>query len=228
MSRQTRSPRGNIARAALKGVAIVVGCVVVLVIGLFLLSSWAPSWWRDSSALAAEPESDRRARDLEQNLAAAVSRVRPDGEAWAIRIQDADINAWLAIRLPAWTSHDPTLAWPIPGASAQVRFEAGHAIVGLALEGRVWTGAFGLFVEPERIRIEPGSGAVGRMPVPAGAAMVAKLLEGEGATTLSLPRAYALGDGRTLELRRIDIVEGAIELEFATRHATAAATSAPR
>ena len=30
MSRQTRSPRGNIARAALKGVAIVVGCVVVL------------------------------------------------------------------------------------------------------------------------------------------------------------------------------------------------------
>ncbi len=205
------------ARAAFKGLLIVIGAVVALGIVSFLLSSWAPSWWIEPAALVADPDNDRRGRELEQNLAAEISKVRPPGEAWAIRIHDRDINAWIATRLPAWTAHDSTLAWPIPGSAVQVRFEPGGIVVGIGMQGRVWSGAFAPTVEPGMIRITPGGGAVGRVPIPEGAAMVAQLMEGDAAKSLSLPREFALGDGRTLEVRRVEAVEGSIEIEFLTR-----------
>ncbi|MSR29063.1 MAG: hypothetical protein EXS03_05745 [Phycisphaerales bacterium] len=216
MTPRTKARRGTIARAALKGMLVVIGAVLAFVAVCFGLTKCSPPWWRAEEAFSADADADRRARELEQNFAAAVYRIRPDNEPWALRIHDTDINDWMAARLPSWTEHDPTLAWPIEGARAQVRFEESMIIVGISVDSRVWSGAFGMVVEPNGIRIDPGAGAVGRMPIPAGAAMVAKLLHGEGASTLRLPRSFALSDGRTIEVRRIDLTPGAIEIECAT------------
>jgi len=181
------------------------------------LSTRAPSTWLDPNTLAADPESDRRGRELEQNLASAIARVRPAGEPWAIRIHDIDINSWIACRLSQWTEHDPTLAWPIEGAKAQVHFDEQLATISIALKDRIWSGSFTAQVEAGQIRLVPGWGAIGLLPVPAGTQFATDLLEGDGAKTLVLPKIFKLGDGRQVEIRRIDLVPGAVEIEFATR-----------
>ena len=203
-------------RGALKGLVIVLLAVVALVAAGFALSRWAPIWWGDPAAVALDTNAQERARDLEQALAAAVHKIRPDGEPWGMRIRDSDFNDWLITRLPEWSAHDGALALPIEGAVGQVHFEAGQIVLGLKVDGRVWSGAFGVEVEPESIRIEPGSAAVGRMPLPMGAELVAKLLRGEAASALRVPRKFALADGRTVEVRRVVLTDGAIEIELAT------------
>ena len=55
-------------------------------------------------------DAEARGEAFERALAAALTKVRPAGEEWAIAIDPADINAWLAIRLPKWIEHDLTLA----------------------------------------------------------------------------------------------------------------------
>ncbi len=214
--RGDRWRRGSIARGALKGLLIVVLSLAGLVVAGYALSKWSPSWWGDPVARRSDASANERARDLEQHLASAVHRIRDEGEPWAIRIRADDLNDWLAARLAEWTAHDPAFAWPIEGAIGQVHFQSGEAVLGLSIDGRVWSGAFALVVEPDRIRIQPGSAAVGRMPLPVGAELIMKLLEGNAASALTLPRVYPLGDGRRIEVRRIDLVDGAIELELTT------------
>ena len=195
---------------------IVASLAILSAVGWWL-STRAPSTWLDPNTLAADPESDRRGRELEQNLASAIARVRPAGEPWAIRIHDIDINSWIARRLPQWTEHDPTLAWPIEGAKAQVHFDEQWATISIALKDRIWSGSFTAQVEAGQIRLVPGWGAIGLLPVPAGTQFATDLLEGNGAKTLVLPKIFKLGDGRQVEIRRIDLVPGAVEIEFATR-----------
>ena len=195
---------------------IVASLAILSTVGWWL-STRAPSTWLDPNTLAADPESDRRGRELEQNLASAIARVRPVGEPWAIRIHDIDINSWIARRLPQWTEHDPTLAWPIEGAKAQVHFDEQWATISIALKDRIWSGSFTAQVEAGQIRLVPGWGAIGLLPVPAGTQFATDLLEGNGAKTLVLPKIFKLGDGRQVEIRRIDLVPGAVEIVFATR-----------
>ena len=195
---------------------IVASLAILFAVGWWL-STRAPSNWLDPNTLAADPESDRRGRDLEQNLASAIARVRPAGEPWAIRIYDIDINSWIARRLPQWTEHDPTLAWPIEGAAAQVHFDEQLATISIALKDRIWSGSFTAQVEAGQIRLVPGWGAIGLLPVPAGAQLATDLMEGNGANTLVLPKIFKLGDGRQVEVLRIDFVPEAVEIEFVTR-----------
>ena len=147
---------------------IVASLAILFAVGWWL-STRAPSTWLDPNTLAADPEGDRRGRELEQNLASAIARVRPVGEPWAIRIHDIDINSWISRRLPQWTEHDPTLAWPIEGAKAQVHFDEQLATISIALKDRIWSGSFTAQVEAGQIRLVPGWGAIGLLPVPAGA-----------------------------------------------------------
>lgn len=58
------------------------------------------------------------AEHLERRLTEEVSRVRPDETPWAVRLGDAQLNAWLALRLPQWVAH---MGEPLP-AETQVRF----------------------------------------------------------------------------------------------------------
>ncbi len=199
--------RTTIAIAAVAGIAV----------SCWLLASAKPSWWVPPESQRADEPLRQRARDLEQNLAAAISRVRPSGEPWAIRIRDGDVNAWLATRLPEWKEHDPTLAWPMDGVEAQVRFERGSAVVSISSGDRVWSGWIEPEIDGEFIRWVPGRGALGRIPVPYGATLAMRFVEGDAAKLLSIPRTFKLGDGRQVEVRQVEFVDGAMEVEFVTR-----------
>ena len=52
---------------------IVASLAILSAVGWWL-STRAPSTWLDPNTLAADPESDRRGRELEQNLASAIAR----------------------------------------------------------------------------------------------------------------------------------------------------------
>lgn len=170
-------------------------------------------------------DAETRGAAFEQALAAAITKVRdPAGETWAIAIDPADINAWLATRLPRWIAHDPTLAELEP-------------LVGI----RVATGSGTLFIESEvgplvatlPIAVELGAGGVkpsigtarlGRLPLPG----LARILGGaelelriaEAAVLLRAAEsdnaAIPLSDGRRVRLADIALREGAIELAFET------------
>ncbi len=204
-------------RRRLLAVAWVVGAASVLVGLALVLSYRPPSWWIDPIALAGNPDSLDRGSALEQHIAATVSRVRLGGERWVLRIRDSDINAWLAARGPLWTAHDPSLPWPMAGAATQVRFVDGTATVAIEVGGRIWSGSCAISVAAGEISMSPQSGAIGQLPVPWGANLALGFLEGEGAQTLRLPRTFALGDGRTVEVLRVDLVSEAIEVECVTR-----------
>lgn len=208
---------GVTLRSCFRTAAWVCGVVALLGGAGWLLASLSPSEWIDPQILREDPESDRRGRELEQNLAAEISKIRPAGEPWSIRIHDVDINAWIARRLPQWTEHDPSLAWPIAGATAQVQFDADGATISIAKNDRIWSGSFDVLVEADGVRLVPGWGAVGILPVPDGAWLASRFLEGNGAETLFFPNVFKLGDGRQVELRQIDFVPGAVEIEFITR-----------
>lgn len=197
--------------------AFIFASLVVLAAAGYVLSNRLPSWWVDPALLAADPASELRGGELEQQLAASVSKVRPQGASWAMRIRQTDVNAWIAARLPQWKEHDPSLVWPVEGAATQVRFEEGCAIVALAMEGRVWSATCAIEVVPGAIAIVPSAGAIGTLPVPGGAALAMRWLEGAGAKTLRLPRIFALGDGRHIEVLHIDVHPGTIEIECITR-----------
>lgn len=213
----SKQGKSSLLRRAIRvALWIVVSIAILCGVGFFL-STRTPSAWTDPQSLATDPESDRRGRELEQNLASAIARIRPAGEPWAIRIHDIDINSWIARRLPEWTEHDPTLAWPIDGAAAQVHFEDQMVTISIAMKNRIWSGSFAAAVERGGIRLVPGWGAIGLLPVPDGAHLVTQLLEGDGAIMLFLPKVFKLGDGRQIEVLQIDFVPGAVEIEFVTR-----------
>lgn len=182
----------------------------------YILSIRAPSWWVDPLTLAEDPLSAAKGSELEQQLAAAISKIRPPAEPWAIRIRDTDINAWIAARLPQWKAHDPALAWPMDGAAVQVRFDEQIATVAIAAEDRVWSASCSVAVIPGAVAITPEGGAIGVLPLPGGAALTLRWLEGDGARTLRLPRTFNLGDGRQVEVLRVKLHAGAVEIECAT------------
>lgn len=190
--------------------------IIALALTSYALSRRAPSWWVNPVALAARPASEADGGALEQQLAAAISKIRPPGAPWAIRIRDVDINAWIAARLPQWKAHDPALAWPIEGAATQVRFDEQSATIAIQASDRVWSASCSITVIPEAVAITPAGGAVGMLPIPWGAAFALQLLEGDGARTLRLPRTFNLGDGRHVEILSIELHAGAIEIECAT------------
>ncbi|MSR69324.1 MAG: hypothetical protein EXS17_03145 [Phycisphaerales bacterium] len=210
------SARPSRIAAVLKICAYSLALCVALAAVAFVASNRAPSWWVDPVVLADCAQSESTGRELEQQLAATISKIRPAGESWAIRIRDEDINAWIAARLPQWKEHDPLLAWPVAGAATQIRFNEQSATIAIAMEGRVWSGSCAITVVPGAIAIVPEAGAIGLLPIPGGAALALRWLEGEGAKTLRLPRTFNLGDGRQVEVLHIDLHQGTIEIECAT------------
>ena len=204
---------GRVARVSMALFA----ALALLVATGWILATLAPANWIEADLLRADPQSASAARDLEQNLAAAIARVRPKDSAWAIRIQENDINAWIVTRLPLWLEHDPSLAWPMDGVEPQLHFSAGSATLSVAVAGRVYSGTFTAVVSRGAIQLTPGWGAIGRLPIPDGAWIATRYLRGAAATTLSVGSIFKLGDGRQVEIRQVDFVEGAIEIEFITR-----------
>ena len=213
-------------RAAVRGVAAVGGGVLLAGVCLALI----PPAGRPTLP----PDAVIRGEALEQALVAAVTKVRdPAGEEWAIAIDPADINAWLATRLPKWAAHDPEFA-PFAAASA-VRIGSEDGAV--TLETPIGPAALGLVATvqmplelaegEERLFTDIGGVRIGRLPIPlaeAGFDAAGKFLDELQRLEARHPgRRFRLGDGRCIEVRAISCEEGRIKIRFATLPAAASA-----
>lgn len=195
--------------AALAAVMAVAGA-------LWWLGSSPPMWW--SPPEAADADADRRARELESNLTAEIHRIRPADERWAVALRDVDVNAWLAIRLPAWRTFDASIPWPPDAGRAQVRFLPDQVQVAIEREGVIWSAVVEPAVATDRVACPPTHGGVGALPIPYGASLALDLLQGgTDAAARGSPRTFRLADGRTVEITDIEVREGELLLQFVTR-----------
>ncbi|MBX3355309.1 MAG: hypothetical protein KF724_06395 [Phycisphaeraceae bacterium] len=202
-------------RRALVLLVAVVGALLVL-LG-FMLARAAPSWWRPP---VGDDRSDARARAIEQGLAAEFTRVRPEGETWAIRIFEADANAWLALRLPLWLKHDRELPWPQGIEVVQIHFERPDRVVVAADHGgRIWSVVFRPRIEAGVLALDTVGGGVGRLWIPWAATT------GEGTSSLAkfvpelarpVEAILPLPDDRRVRLLDFEVDRGEIRLQFET------------
>ncbi len=110
---RTTAPRKATEHAQLEsrlpnrlGIVRVVGLLVAAGLSMLLvvaaLTTCEPSWWAESA-----PRGDVRALGAaaEHRVIAAASRVRDAaGEPWEVALTQDECNAWLAQRLPEWTT----------------------------------------------------------------------------------------------------------------------------
>ncbi len=115
--RDPAPPRGRGRRIA-GGLALVAG--VAAVAALVLRAALAPPAWY-APPTADDAEAVRLAERVEYRLAEELQRVRPTAEPWSVRLTDAQVNAWLALRLPAWVRQETGRTWPAHVGPPQVR-----------------------------------------------------------------------------------------------------------
>lgn len=136
---------------------------------LWRLSRATPGWYRPPNA--SDPQVAAFSEEVEFKLVQHVQEIRPAEEAWALRIREEQVNAWLAARLPQWLANDPTLVWPEELRTPQVRITSG----GISLAVPVVRGDTTRFVtatfEPqvqqdERMLVNLDSVSLGQLMLP--------------------------------------------------------------
>ncbi len=196
-------------------IASVIGAAVALLVLLFLPPAQRSVLPVDATV---------RGEALEQAFAAAITKVREPHSEWSIAIDPADINAWLATRLPRWIEHDPSLASltslttlrlaSIDGAlqiEQPLQLMVGSIIASLRFTPTIENGALALEVSTPRL---------GRMPIPGVASELTQALASHVRDSASLSAArFRLADGRVVEVREIRCDAGQIAILFATRTA---------
>lgn len=216
--RATRFGRAAVAVAAMASLAA--GALVAAL----ALALMAPA---ERPAMPVDAE--LRGEAFEQALVAAATKVRGPGAAeWAIRLDPADINAWLATRLPKWIAYDESLA-PLASASS-VRIASADGA--LSIEDSL--GAFVVSVrlvprvEGGRLALDFATPRIGRLPVPGAASGLARSVRSQlEASESHASASFRLVDGRTVELREISCKRGRITLGFATLPAKARGSTPP-
>lgn len=163
-----------------------------------------------------------RGEAFEQALVAALTRIRPAGEEWAIAIDPADLNAWLATRLPQWIAHDPELAALAPATTLRVAALDGTLIIEDSARAP-GDAVISLPVTPSladgRLHLDIGLARIGRLPVPLAGSALATLLRESLDRLAAGPAEIPLADRRRVELRALSCEPRRIALLFATRPA---------
>jgi hypothetical protein len=188
-------------------------------------------------ALAAMPPAERptlpadaeaRGAAFEQAIVAAVTKVRTGGDGgesvaapaeaeWAIAIDPADINAWLATRLPKWIAHDDTLAPLAPASAVRIAAVDGAIAIEDSLGPFVASVRLVPRVEAGRLALDFATPRIGRLPVPGAASGLARAVRSQLEASESHASArFRLLDGRTVELREVSCEPGRLALGFAT------------
>ncbi len=202
----------------------------------FVAARSAPTWWHPSSARDAT--SSELAAAFENGLLEIATRVSSDvhvdGTAttsdreWAVRIDEAQINAWLATRLIAWLDHMGVAMRP----TVQIDVETDQLRIGLraADGGAVHVLKARLEAVDGALRLRPTGGGVGRLPLPFAAfapAVAASLgdalsdrLGDTGASRIDRDGLtcdpVSLGDGREVEFIDVELRRGEIRLRART------------
>lgn len=196
---------------------VVIALLIAAVLFAVVLAATPP-------VIRASLPSDAAARGeaFEQALAAALTKIRPAEEEWAIAIDPADLNAWLATRLPQWIAHDPDLANLAPATTLRVAAidgtliledsarAQGSAVISLPVTPRLTDG---------HLRLDIGVARIGRLPVPFAGSALATLLRDSLDRLAAGPAEIRLADRRRVELRALSCEPRRIALLFATRPA---------
>lgn len=206
---------------------LVVGLLAVIAIVVAgILASMPPTSFVPPASQ--DEEAAERARVFENNFASELTRVREDDGPWGVRVNEADLNAWLWFRLPAWVAHahgadahgsEPFLQSTIePG---RVLFSTESMVVALAPS----------ISEGQAVVHTTRGSAAGRLPIPGFAVgwglqsidfdALGSVVFGGGATngqgeSVLLPGTIELPDGRSVQLLEIQLEEGVAVLVFST------------
>jgi len=206
--------------------------IAFAVVGGLLLAGCVLAFWPPPGRPSLPANADARGEALEQALIAAVTKVRdPAGETWAIAIDPADINAWLATRLPKWVAHDPEFEPFAAASEVRIGSEDGAVVVespvgprALGLVGTVRV-PLELAAGDARLHVEVGRVRIGRLPVPlselgfdAAERVVAEIARLEARHP---GRRFRLADGRIIEVQAVSCEDGRIKVRLATFPATA-------
>ncbi|MDY7108203.1 MAG: hypothetical protein SYC29_06155 [Planctomycetota bacterium] len=223
------------------------GCLLLLLV-VFLFAAGAAWLWHEArSAPAWYAPPDPRAgpvtelaERIEYNATVQMQKIREADEPWTMRLEQRQINAWLAARLPEWVA-DESAGWPEEFGVPQVRID--EAGIDLAIEVAVG-GRSGVLVSRLAPRIVDGQlrlnlekAGVGRLGVsgepaekligaferiaPGGAVgdetirRFLDLLAGEE----GIPSMLELSDGRRVELIELTLGEEMLEITSRTRPA---------
>lgn len=200
------------------GLALVAAAVVAIIVLIR-----PPAWW--DPIVPGDAAAADRAEDFEQGCVGEIHRVRERADPWAIRIREADVNAWLGVRLGMWCRH---VGVPEIGP-AQVRFGEGTIEIALDAPGlpSVAVARFAPRVEAGRLLAGLEGTALGRLPLtalsrPAFAAVAETLLGADGDVGVAarlladeaIDPTFELADGRMLRIRDVEVREGELVVEF--------------
>lgn len=188
-----------------------------------------PLWWSPPPSGA---EAGEFAAAVERSLAASFTRVREPGERWTLRVGEAELNAWLAERLPLWAESGflgEGLEWPDSLGLVQVRLSPRRLEVAIELRdlGAIASLSAVPVESAERWILRWRSAGLGRLQAPLGAAAIRSALAGRfgGEGDLAwlgpllvgggeLPSLLTLADGREVRLVGGEIGEGELRLEL--------------
>ena len=197
-----------------------------------------PAWWAPPDPAQAQALAER----VEYRVVEEAHRIRPEGEAWRIRITEQQINAWLSSRLLQWVAHAHDLEWPQRLGVPQVRVGEGFISLGLAVEEKRGLRFVACRAEPQvlngRLALTTQRVWLGRLPIPgAPLRVLASRIDGaapdrftadpkvEAALrllggALQLDPALRLPDGRRLRLLSVHCRQGAVILQLSTTAAS--------
>jgi len=170
-----------------------------------VLAMRSPAWWKPLAR--ADSAAADRAAMVEQAIVAEFSRVRSDTPEWSLRLLEADANAWLATRLPAWLE---SRGAEVPGPG-QALFGPGWGRGGVELpRAIVWWQA-----EPRAAEggchVQGLRAGIGRLPLPAASILPSLPLDRLGAE-----RSIRLADGRMVRLIDLEVLPGEIRMRLRT------------
>ena len=208
--------------------------VLIVLAGAFLWyhATSAPEWY-------APPDPDdaqvaEYAERVEYRLVEEYQKIRQEEEPWTMRLDDGQLNAWLAARLPEWTAHEKDFHWPAGFGVPQVHVEEDGINLAIEIEAAGQSGVLVTRLAPRivdgQIRLEVSRVGMGRVTLPGEPARaLADLLEelapgqdlgGGGARNLlgvlsgnhAVEARMGLADGRLVELLHVQLGDGTIEL----------------
>ncbi|MBM4110712.1 MAG: hypothetical protein FJ254_05040 [Phycisphaerae bacterium] len=202
-----------------RGLLLMAAGVAVLAIGGggLILSQVKPTAWTMARARATSDKADARAAEFEKALAAAVHQVRGP-EPWAIAIDPADLNGWLAQRWRAWAEFaqdaipDDLREQPLEHVALAIEQE-GSLLVMLARHGRVDWCRLTVVGEPGSVGVEVTGVGVGALPVPVA---IADSLAGDLGSLRDGVPPVTLADGRTVRVLDLAFQDGSIVVQCRT------------
>lgn len=212
-------------------VAVFLLVVLILAGGLWAWSRMKPSWYDPPDAsLPAVQDSAQR---IEKHLVEQAHEIRPVGDEWTLHIDESEVNAWLSARLPDWLANRDQ-EWPESLGIPMVKLDEEAVRVGIDAGdytgGRVLVASMWPEMTDEGLKLALVGVGVGRVPVPGdpaarlaelagrvagdgsgGVAELGQVLEVLTGQALVEPE-FELADGRRVQLQRIRLGAGYIEL----------------